>query len=81
MKLTIIMLIAAFSVSSYALTDYQCVTDCVGEGNMYGLCQRRCSDNSFEQQQQQFKVTDFRCMQDCQKRGYMYALCSQKCSY
>ena len=87
-KLVVLLVLIVAPISTYASTDYQCVTKCTSEGNQYGLCLSRCSwDDSSQQpsretyQAPQIKQTDYQCVQRCTSNGYQHGLCMGKCSY
>lgn len=83
MKQLLLALTLLASTEAFALTDYKCVDDCQAAGNMWGLCQKRCSTDGggagvFGSS---FKSTDYGCVSRCTSNGYQYSLCQDRCSY
>lgn len=95
MKLVLTTAVLLCSLQSFATTDFGCVNRCTQAGNLYGLCQSRCSYNTgggvdtsmyqqgyqYQPQAQPVKQTDWGCVNRCTSNGNQWGLCKSQCSY
>ena len=79
MKIALLFVLSLISGAAFALTDYQCVNDCMQRGYLYGYCQSACSYTIGPPPVS--RQTDWQCMSDCQSKGYLYQYCQSICSY
>ncbi len=67
----LLFLLAFMASSSFAITDFSCMSDCEAKGYIYNVCEKQCStDNS----NNNIKSYDYNCINDCTDKGYMYSV-------
>ncbi len=49
-RIIIALTLVAIATTANAITDYACVSDCVGRGNLYKDCVQECTYNNIVQQ-------------------------------